>query len=151
MSKVSKEEKKKTVWLDALVYILLPLVTLIGGVRALSTLVSRNISGQETVYLVLGIAFVILHAATLYYAYKRTKVGYCLIRVLILVTAIRSAVEFGIVQNFNNETNLLLAIMGYFVALSILWIYPNEIYFRARKHLFMNECDCNWLKRFRKA
>ena len=147
--KNKKEVKKTTVWLDALVCILLPVITLIGTVRIIRTLLNGNLRGMGIVFLLLEIIFTLLHAYTMYHAYNRHKEGYMLLRILIILTAIRSSINFAVMQNANSDINVFLVFFGYFAVCCVAWIYPHEIYFKARKHLFKRESTFSVIKKLK--
>jgi len=138
--------KKQTKWLDALVYIILPILALILGIRTLRVLVTGSIGGINILFFIIEIVLLALFVATTYYAYHRTKEGYVLLHVLIIISGIQAGVMFAIEQSFDRDPNFLFTFVAYMLACCILWYLPNRSYFKARKELFTNDGNCKFLR-----
>ena len=131
-----KGEKKTTVWLDTLTYLLIPLVVIIGGWQLIASIVSGNVPGSAWLLIILEVLYLLFHIYTVYHVYHRNKSAYFLLRILIVVTAVRTALEYANTRNTNTGQSFILLFLGYLAVCAILWVYPNELYFKARKHLF---------------
>ena len=142
--------RKSTKWLDALVFIILPILSVIGSIRILRTITGGSLTGLGWVFFLTELMFVVLFIATSYYAYKRTKEGYVLIYILVILSGIQAAVLFGIEQSYERDPNFFVAFGGYLIACYLLWYYPNQSYFKVRKELFTNEGNCKFLRRMYK-
>jgi len=135
-----KGEKKTTLWLDILTYILIPLVVIIGGYQLIGTILTGDVvGGRAWLFVFFEAAFLLLHIYTVYHVYQRNRSAYFLLRFLIVATAIRAAIEYANTRNANTDQNFLLIFLGYLAVCAVFWVYPNEIYFRARKHLFLGK------------
>lgn len=149
-----KKEYQSTIWLDVLTYIILPFIIIFGTIGVIRGLLYETFNFEFFVYVLLEISLLAFYGCTFYNSYKRTKLGYNLLRILMVISAIMAATDFANTESYNNGYNFVLVFIFYLVAAGFIWIYPNEIYLRKRKELFknksnfkfINECDkCNRL------
>jgi uncharacterized protein (DUF983 family) len=145
-----KKEIRTTLWLDLLTYIIIPIVILLGTIGVIRSLLYGMFSFEFFVFLFIEIAFLVLYGYTFYHAYNRNKEGYTLFRLLILLTAVRAGMDFANTQNINEGHNFVLAFLGYIVVATIAWIYPNELYFKKRKDLFINKSKLKYTNPFKR-
>jgi len=138
--------KKSTKWLDALVFIILPILSIVGTIRVLRSIAGGNIEGIGWAFFLVEILFIILFITTAYYAYNRTKEGYVLLYILIILSGIQAAVIFAIEQSYDRDPNFFMVFGGYLLGCYILWYFPNQSYFKQRKELFTNEGNCKFLR-----
>lgn len=142
-----KKELQTTIWLDLLTYVIIPFVLLIGTIDIIRALLYGVFNLEFFVFLLIEVVFLMFYAYTFYNSYKRTKDAYVLFRILIFITAIRAGLDYANTQNINNGDSFILAFLGYFAIVAIVWIYPNEIYFKKRKDIFSNKSTLKFTKR----
>ena len=147
----TKPIKKPTLWLDLLTYVLIPLVTLLGLIRVVRTVFVGNFTTETTIFLLVELAFIILFLYTLYHVHNRNKPGFFLIRFIVYITAVRASVDFAFFETANKDSSFLFAMGTYLVISALVWIMPNELYFRAREQLFKNESTLAQLFKKEKA
>jgi hypothetical protein len=133
------KELKTTVWLDLLTYLLLPFVILFGIIEIVRGLLYGVFSLGFMGYLILELAIIGFYVYTFYHARKRNKQAFNLFRILIVISAVRAGLDYATTQNANNGHNFILILIAYLVIAGIAWVYPNEIYFKKRKDLFIND------------
>jgi len=119
-----------TYWLDLLTYIIIPFIAINGIYKIVSSL----FQGVLSWLLLLEFVFVVLYVLTFFNSHNRTKLAYILFRILITMSAIRAVIDFILKGEFNWPSFIV-----YSIGCVFLWIYPNEIYLKKRKHLFKNE------------
>lgn len=84
--------------------------------------------------LVLNILNGILLFVTSYYFFKRTKVGYKLLNILLIYELLSNSFSFALKSGKFDIINFCVFISVY----GIIWTLPNYIYFKKRKSLFNN-------------
>lgn len=146
-----KKEIKTTLWLDLLTYIIIPFVLLIGSINIIRALLYGVINIHFFIFLFIEVAFLTFYGFTFYHSYKRNKDAYMLLRLLILITSIQAGLDFANTQNINSGHSFILSLLGYLIVIAIVWIYPNEIYFKNRKNLFVNKSTLNFINRCSKC
>lgn len=138
-----KKKYLTTYWLDLLTYIILPFVTIVAVINVVKGLLYSTFSLSFLLALIAELVFICLYILTFFTSYKRTKPAYFFFRVLIYATAVKAALDFTLTEVTNLEP--ILAFLVYFLAVAILWIYPNEKYFKNRKELFNKESGLKFL------
>lgn len=138
-------EKKymTTYWMDLLTYIVIPFVSLVSTIRVVRSLLYSEFSISFFCFLVVEIIYISLYVITFFNAYRKSKMGYICFRILIYATTLYATVDYTLsqVSGYNN----ILTFIGYLFVCAILWVYPNEVYFKKRKDLFKNENNF-WFK-----
>ena len=132
-----------TYWLDLLTYIVLPFVTVVASINVVKGLLYSAFSFEFLLALIAELVFICLYVLTFITSYKISKPAYFFFRVLVYATALKAALDFTLSQVTGLEP--ILAFLVYFLIVSIVWIYPNEIYFKKRKHLFAKESRLRFL------
>ena len=138
-----KKKYLTTCWLDLLTYIILPFVTIVAVINVVKGLLYSTFSLSFLLALIAELVFICLYVLTFFTSYKRSKPAYFFFRVLIYATAVKAALDFTLTKVTNLEP--ILAFLVYLLAVSILWIYPNEKYFKNRKELFNKESGLKFL------
>ena len=132
-----KKKYMTTYWMDLLTYIILPFITVVATFRVVRTLLFETFSRNLLIMLIIELLFISLYVITLLSSHNRTKVAYTCFRVLVIATSIRAAFDFAASEVSNYGT--MVSFIGYLVVCSLVWIYPNELYFKNRKELFKND------------
>lgn len=130
-----------TYWLDLLTYIIFPFVTFVGVFRVVKSLLYGSFSWSYFLFLILEISFICLYIITFFSSHNRTKNAYICFRIVVIATAIRAAFDFAWTDV--NNYGFAISFVGYLVGCVVLWVYPNEIYFKKRKELFKNDNKIN--------
>lgn len=132
-----KKKYMTTYWMDLLTYIIIPFITVVATFRVVRSLLYSSFSWVLLVSLLIEIAFIALYVITFLSSHNRTKAAVTCFRILVIATALRAAIDFAItgVSGYNS----ILAFIGYAALCAVVWVYPNEIYFKNRKELFKNE------------
>lgn len=146
-----KKEFQTTVWLDILTYIILPLVTILGTIGVIKNLLYSSFNLEFFIYFLLEVVLLIFYGYTFYNSYKRTKQGYNLLRILMVISAIMAALDFANTESFNKGYNFILVFVIYLIAAAIIWIYPNLIYLKNRKELFKNKSTLKFTEKCSKC
>lgn len=141
-----KKKYMTTYWMDLLTYIILPFITIVATFRVVRTLLFESFSWNLLYMLIIEALFIGLYVITFLSSHNRTKLGYTCFRVLVIATAIRAALDFAF--SGVSDYGTAISLIGYLAICSLVWVYPNEIYFKNRKELFKNEskikipCTC---------
>lgn len=139
-----KKKYLTTYWLDLLTYVILPFITIVAVFNVIKGLLYSTFSLAFLLAFIAEIVFICLYILTFITSYKRTKPAYFFFRVLIYATALKAALDFTLTQVTSWEP--ILAFLVYFLAACCFWIYPNEIYFKKRKYLFIKDTDLKVLE-----
>lgn len=131
-----KKKYMTTYWMDLLTYIILPFITVVATFRVVRTLLFESFSRNLLIMLIIELLFISLYVITFLSSHNRTKNAYTCFRVLVVATSIRAAFDFAASGVSNYGT--MVSFIGYLVVCALVWIYPNEVYFKNRKELFKN-------------
>ena len=127
-----------TAWLDLLTYILIPIIGIIGVLNIFRASTHIDWEFYSMFSLISEIILLLFYGGTAYYTHKRDKKAYFLLQFLIVIAAIRASIDFANTRNFNNGDNFIVEFILYFGICFIAWIYPNYIYLKKRKNLFVS-------------
>lgn len=132
-----KKKYMTTYWMDLLTYIVLPFITVVSTLGIVRTLMYEAFSWKLLSMLILEVLFIGLYVLTVLSSHKRTKAAYSLFRILVYATAIRASFDFAF--SGVSRYGTAISFFGYLAVCILVWLYPNEIYFKNRKELFKNE------------
>lgn len=94
-----------------------------------------------TIFFIINACYIILMVFTYFYAKKYTKIGYKLLYSLFIIDTLIFSISAvnNVSVGSTNEYILILLILIFLTFL--IWLLPNYIYFKKRKHLFINKVD----------
>ncbi len=131
-----KNKVYTTFWIDAITYIVIPIILLLGTINVITNIFSMSFHFYNIIVTIIEIIFLVFYGTVAYYTHKRYKKAYSLFGLLIWVTAIRAAFEFANTRAVNDGDNIFLMFGLYLVVAYFVWVLPNKAYLEKRKEIF---------------
>ncbi len=131
-----KKKVQTTSWLDTIIYIIIPIIMILGGIRLIRGIVHFSFTIPYIISFLLEILFLFYYGYIAYYVHKRDKRSYFLLLSLVWLSAIQTSLDVANTRTINDGNNFFLVFAIYLGICYIVWIYPNQIYFKKRQNLF---------------
>lgn len=132
-----KKKYMTTYWMDLLTYIVLPFISVVATYRVIRTLLFDTFSWNLLIMLIVELLFIGLYVMTIIHSHKRNKLALICFRILVIATSLRAAYDFAF--SGVSDYGTVVSFVGYLLICGVVWIYPNEIYFKNRHELFKND------------
>lgn len=135
-----KDNKLSIKWANFFIHGLIPLRILLNIIEYFKIYDSIEVWNNIIIMLlILNAGYIVLLVLTYFYAKDFTHVGYNLLYSLFITETI--ILSFSATNNLvvNSTVEYLLILLVLVVFTSLIWFLPNYIYFKKRKHLFVNK------------